>query len=134
MYVLVCSAAAASHLREKYHAANGQRVDRLFKDGITPADSVCDILAADLRRREIAAHPPEKPWLTCVIDEAHMLRNPSALWAMLAAAIGTHSHRLMSATGTPFNNRMQDMGECAALAFSRPHMFVAIGVTHCRCV
>ena len=92
--------------------AKGERVDRLFKDGITPADSVCSILAADLRRRDFAALP--KPWLTCVIDEAHMLRNPTALWAMLAAAIGTHSHRLVSATGTPFNNRMQDMGECAA--------------------
>ena len=44
-----------------------------------------------------------------MIDEAHFLRNPVAYWGCLAAAIGTHSHRIILATGTPYNNNFQDM-------------------------
>ena len=37
-----------------------------------------------------------------VADEAHFLRNPLAYWGMLMAELGTHTSRMILATGTPF--------------------------------
>ena len=56
-----------------------------------------------------------KSFFSFAVDEAHDLRNPVALWTLAAALTSMHAHRVVMVTGTPFNNRNQDMATMMAL-------------------
>ena len=57
----------------------------------------------------------KKSFFSFAVDEAHDLRNPVALWTIAAALTSMHAHRAVMVTGTPFNNRNQDMATMMAL-------------------
>ena len=46
--------------------------------------------------------------------QAHLIRNQLAYWSLIAIAMGAESQRVIPATGTPFNNQMQDMATLEA--------------------
>ena len=46
---------------------------------------------------------------TLIIDEAHLLKNLTAYWGIGAALLGVHAERSICVTGTPYNNRTQDL-------------------------
>jgi len=50
-----------------------------------------------------------------LIDEAHVLRNPLALWTFGAMLVSQNSARSIMATGTPYNNKQQDLASLHAI-------------------
>ena len=111
-------------LQQKYNHANvkggkkggGKSVatgeDRMYvredhKDGddSTPSGGVLAIWREAQKRFTRAQHI----YSIVLIDEVHELKNPHTLATMLAVAAGLHAPRVISISGTGYNNHLQDM-------------------------
>jgi SNF2 family DNA or RNA helicase len=55
---------------------------------------------------------------TCIIDEAHFLKNNLAFWGIATLLLGAHSQRVLPLTGTPYNNKTADVA--AIMAYIDP--------------
>ena len=99
----------AYRAHQLYLQAKGLRAPKSLpsRRGGCSEKNIRECMANDLRSRNLQRQ--KKPFLTVVVDEAHFVRNPLSFWGILTAALGTHCRRLILATGTPFNNRFQDM-------------------------
>ena len=96
----------SAELRQRYrHEAEGDR---------TATDGCASQAAARVAPSPGGCGCFEPTYLTFIIDEAHLMRNNHAYWSLLAIAMGAEAQRVIPATGTPFNNSMQDMATLEA--------------------
>ena len=107
------SAKHAFWLYEKYLADKGKKPDRKWVAGKPDGTCVSEICAAD-RAQRIAAGLSEPKWLMLINDEAHFERNQLAFWGLMLTLLGTHCSRVILATGTPYNNKNEDLASLCA--------------------
>lgn len=67
--------------------------------GQSDAKTVATIVEKDWARRRRQQPAEQHKWLTVVADEAHFMRNPVANWGLLMVTLGTHTTRMILATG-----------------------------------
>ncbi|EOD40135.1 hypothetical protein EMIHUDRAFT_222990 [Emiliania huxleyi CCMP1516] len=101
-------------IQEGQRQGSGNRTgeDRMYvredhKDGddSTPSGGVLAIWREAQKRFTRAQHI----YSIVLIDEVHELKNPHTLATMLAVAAGLHAPRVISSSGTGYNNHLQDM-------------------------
>lgn len=56
----------------------------------------------------------KRAFRTCIIDEAHFLKNNLAFWGFATLLLGAHSQRVLPLTGTPYNNKTADVASIMA--------------------
>ena len=81
------------------------REDHKDGDDSTPSGGVLAIWREAQKRFTRAQHI----YSIVLIDEVHELKNPHTLATMLAVAAGLHAPRVISISGTGYNNHLQDM-------------------------
>ena len=95
--------------RDRGRAVRAKRKKGGKKKGDNAAGDVLKVLV------RLFGRAGKKSFFSFAVDEAHDLRNPVALWTIAAALTSMHAHRVVMVTGTPFNNRNQDMATMMAL-------------------
>ncbi|CAB9519192.1 annealing helicase and endonuclease ZRANB3 [Seminavis robusta] len=91
-------------LRNQYRANKGQERNKYNKLGDCKTLSVNECIRQCLKKRA-------NSWAyrTVIVDEAHFLRTPATYWGIGAGLVGIHTERMILLSGTPYNNRLQDI-------------------------
>ena len=92
-----------------------QIVSNTVKEEDETVDDCVTRLARLCARR---SRDEEAVFETLFIDEAHLLKNLATFWGVGAALLGVHAARSICVTGTPYNNRTQDLA--ALMTFINP--------------
>ena len=71
----------------------------------------------DFKRRM----PERKPWACVILDEAHRSRNLESITSRALWLLCCHGKRTVCMTGTPFNNKVTDVGSLAILVGDAPY-------------
>lgn len=108
------------HLHERVSKGK-EKVDVLDRreDKLGKKENFDDCLRrsfSDLIELEKMKH--KRAFRTCIIDEAHFLKNNLAFWGIATLLLGAHSQRVIPLTGTPYNNRTADIA--AIMAYIDP--------------
>jgi SNF2 family DNA or RNA helicase len=89
-------------LRNQYKAERGRAKNMYARKG----ESINGVIRSYLNKYESQC---SLTFRTFIFDEAHFARNLTTFWGSAAAMIGLHSECVLPMSGTPYNNRLQDI-------------------------